>query len=317
MKIFINTFSDILTKKHRSKKDWDGVTKGSLWGHRFFIWLIKRSGLSFAYGFAGVVIGYYIIFSPRTSSMIYRYFRKRHLFSRWKSMRMTYRNYHCFAKILIDKTAIPTGMGNKFSYQFENHDEVTHLLGQKQGCIFISAHVGNWDVAGHLFGKHNTHVNIVMLDAEHQRIKKYLESVTGEKSYKIIALKDDMSHTFEIGKALINKEYICFQGDRHMKGTTTLNRTFLGAPASFPAGPFQIAAHAQVPVVFFFAVRKPGRTYRFCFYIAHVDQNMTKREITESLASQYVCSLEQVLRRYPEQWFNYYEFWDKEQENLS
>ena len=289
---------------------WDGTTKGSLWGYRFFIRTIKIFGVSAAYGFAAFIIVYYIIFVPRSSLSIYRYFRKRHHLGRWKAAVMTYRNFYRFAQILIDKIAIPARLAKNFTYRFDDrYDDLLRILDSSAGCILMSAHVGNWDVAGEFFGNYGQRLNIVMLDAEHRRIRRLLDATTGDRNYRVIALRNDMSHVFEIGKALVNKEYVCFQCDRYLPGAPTLTRPLLGAPALFPAGPFQIAARSHTPVVFFFAMRERGRRYRFCFYLAQMDSTLSKNELTESLATQYVQVLEEILRLYPEQWFNYYEFW--------
>lgn len=289
---------------------WDGTTKGSVWGYRFFIRIIKIFGISAAYGFAAFIVVYYIIFIPRSSRAIYRYFRKRHRMGRWKTVIMTYRNFYRFAQILIDKIAIPAKIAKGITYRFdERYDDLLRILDGSKGCILMSAHVGNWEIAGEFFGNYGARLNIVMLDAEHRRIKRLLDATTGDRNYRVIALRDDMSHVFEIGKALVDNEYVCFQSDRYLPGAPTLTRPLLGAPAQFPAGPFQTAARSHTPVVFFFAMRERGRCYRFRFYLAQTDATLSKIELSESLATQYVQALEEILRLYPEQWFNFYEFW--------
>lgn len=263
-----------------------------------------------AYGFAALIVVYYIVFAPRSSRAIYFYFRRRHHLDKWKAATMTYRNFYRFAQVLIDKIAIPAKLAKGFTYHFDDgYDDLLRLLDGSTGCILMSAHAGNWDIAGEFFGDYGQRLNIVMLDAEHRRIKRLLDATTGNKNYRIIALRDDMSHVFEIGKALINKEYVCFQSDRYLPGSQTLTRMLLGAPAQFPAGPFQTAARNHTPVVFFFAMRERGRRYRFCFHTAKIDQTLPKKELSDSLATQYVHALEKILCRYPEQWFNYYDFW--------
>ena len=289
---------------------WDGTTKGGLWGYRFFIRTVQLFGVSAGYGFAAFIVFYYIIFVPRSSRAIYRYFRQRRHLCRWKAATMTYRNFYRFAQVLIDKIAIPAKLAKGFTYRFDDgYSDLLRILDGSAGCILMSAHVGNWDIAGEFFGHYGPQLNIVMLDAEHRRIQQLLDAVTGDKNYRIIALRDDMSHVFKIGKALANKEYICFQSDRYLPGAPTLTRPLLGAPAKFPAGPFQIAARSRTPAVFFFAMRERGRRYRFCFYPAQMNPALTKKELSDSLAAQYVLALEEILHRYPEQWFNYYDFW--------
>lgn len=290
---------------------WDGTTKGSLWGYRFFIKTVRLFGVSAAYGLAGVVVVYYMLFTPRTLSVMYRYFRTRHCFGRCKSMVMAYRNYYRFAQVLIDKIALPASLAKGFSFQFDHCGDLPQILDSRQGCIFITAHVGNWEVAGQFFDNHRSRLNIVMLDAERRQIKNLLNAMVNERNYRIIPLQNDMSHVFEIGKALVDREYVCFQGDRHLAGSPTLSKTLLGAQALFPAGPFRIAAKSHAPVVFFFAMREPRKSYRLYFHVATVDTSTARDETGDSIAAQYVRVLEGILHRYPEQWFNYYEFWKK------
>jgi predicted LPLAT superfamily acyltransferase len=291
-------------------QSWDGTTKGGLWGYRFFIRIIRLFGVSAAYGFAVFVVAYYIVFVPRSSGAIYRYFRQRHHFGRWKAAAMTYRNFYRFAQTLIDRVAIPAKLARGFTFRFDDgYTDLLRLLDGSTGCILMSAHVGNWSIAGEFFGSYGPRLHIVMLDAEHRRIKRLLDATTGSRNYRVIALRDDMSHVFEIGTALVNNEYVCFQSDRYLPGAPTLTRTLLGAPAQFPAGPFQTAARSHTPVAFFFAVRERGRRYRFCFRPAQTEPSLSKKDLSDSLATQYVQALEEILHRYPEQWFNYYDFW--------
>jgi predicted LPLAT superfamily acyltransferase len=283
-----------------------------VWGYRFFIKTVRLFGVSAAYGLARVVVVYYILFTPRTVSVIYRYFRTRHCFGRWKSLAMVYRNYYRFAQVLIDKIALPAGFAKGFSFRFDHSGDLPQILDSRQGCIFITAHVGNWEVAGQFFGNHRPRLNIVMLDAERRQIKNLLDALADERNYRIIPLQNDMSHVFEIGKAMVDREYVCFQGDRYLEGSPTLSKTLLGAQALFPAGPFRIAAKSHAPVVFFFAMREPQKSYRFYFHAATVDPEAARDAAGGSIAAQYVRVLEGILRRYPEQWFNYYDFWQKQ-----
>ena len=65
----------------------------------------------------------------------------------------------------------------------------------------------------------------------------------------------------------------------------------------------------KVPVVFYFAMREPGRTYRFHFFVAEPVTRSKENKAETALLEQYTATLEHILKRYPEQWFNYYSFW--------
>ncbi len=95
------------------------------------------------------------------------------------------------------------------------------------GCLLISAHLGNFEMAGHMLERLETRVNIIMLDAEYQRIRNYLSTVT-QKSFHVIAIREDNAHVYEINTALENKEILCIHGDRFLEGSKTLEIEFLG-----------------------------------------------------------------------------------------
>jgi len=169
----------------------------------------------------------------------------------------------------------------------------------------------NWEAAGHLLHRLHTRVNVVMYDNEHQQIKEYLERLTGGRNLKIIAIKDNLSHVYEIGEALQKNELICIHADRFMEGNKTVLKTFLRSQAKFPEGPFAIAAAFQVPVSFVFAFKT--RSIHYHLYgsplLQRKDQE-SKRNFTNRLLNSFVQELEEKIKMYPDQWFNYYNFWE-------
>lgn len=174
----------------------------------------------------------------------------------------------------------------------------------------IGAHVGNWEIGAPFFDEYGKKMNIVMFDAEYQKIKELLEKNTKGKNYKVIPVNEDnLTHIFRIRDVLSKGEYVCFQGDRYVEGSQVFTETFLGKEASFPAGPFLLASRLGVPVVFYFAVREKCMHYKFNFVPAQPEKRVKGKVPGQELLKQYVSALESVVKQYPEQWFNYYDFW--------
>mgnify|MGYP006051650841 FL=1 len=147
-----------------------------------------------------------------------------------------------------------------------------------------------------------------MFDAEHQNIKEVINN-NAEKSddYKIIAInKDAIEAMLQMKIALNNGEYICFNGDRYVDKNSTHAIDFLGSQVLLPIGPFKIAVKCRVPVVFYYSMRENNRTYRFIFEEPCYNGKLTP----ELLMEQYIKSLENIVTRYPRQWFNFYDFWN-------
>lgn len=289
---------------------WKGKTRGGTFGYLFFIGMIKHLGITAAYGFLCLVVVYFIPFAPKATRSVWQYARRILKYNVLCSVGMLFRNYYRLGQILIDKVAITSGMAGKYKFEFDQYKEFLHILDSNQGAIMIGAHVGNWETGAPFFDKYGKKMNIVIYDAEHRRIKEMLEKNGMEKDYKFIPVNEDnLTHVFKITEALDRKEYVCFQGDRYVGSERTIRIPFMGREAAFPSGPFMLAARMKVPVVFYFAMREPGRKYHFHFIPARPIERNKKQRPEQMLLEQYVEALEQIVKQYPEQWFNYYPFW--------
>ena len=235
---------------------WQGKSKGNKLGYRIFVYVIKYMGVKPAYFLLRFVAGYYFLVSWSSSKHIYAYFRKRLKYGKLSSLLKIYSNYYVFGQTLLDKVIVMAGIDNKFTYNFDGEENLRDIVKGGRGGILLSGHVGNWEAAGHLLKRLNTRVNVVMFDGEHERIKQYLQEVTGGHNFNVIVIKNDISHVYAIGQALQRNELICLHADRFLEGNKTLALDFLGDKALFPLGPFQLAAGFKVPVSNVFAFKE-------------------------------------------------------------
>jgi predicted LPLAT superfamily acyltransferase len=298
--------------------EWKGKSRGGIAGYKIFVWVLQTFGLKAAYGLLAFVCLYYIPFAPKASMHSYRYFRRIQKFGIIQSLFSVYRSYFWFGQTLIDRVAVMAGIPTTLTFEFDGLHYLEELSEKGSGAVLISAHCGNWEVAGHFFHQVNTRVNIVMYDEEHQRIKKFLESVQTNKNpnqnVHIIPVKDDLSHVVLLNKSLENKEFLCMHGDRFPAGSKSFSTHFMGYPASFPTGPFYLAGRYKMPVSFVFAFKEGYNHYHLYATpprIYEITGNPSRREeILHEIIRDYVAALEEKVKRYPLQWFNYYKFWD-------
>ncbi|MCX6244170.1 MAG: radical SAM protein [Bacteroidetes bacterium] len=290
---------------------WKGKTRGGVLGYKIFVWTLQNFGLSFAYFLLYFVVTYFIFASPKAFGWIYRYFRRSVGFGFFRSLAGVYRNYHIFGQILVDKGAMLSGVKTKFTFDFEGEE---YLRQMDKGGLLISGHIGNWEIAGQLLNRLEKKVNIILFDAEHEQIKKYLSDVYTNRSVNFIVIKEDYSHLKEIHEALDRGEIVAMHGDRFIEGNKVLTINFLGKPALFPTGPVNLAARFGVPVSYVFAVKETRKHYHF--YATPLRQvvfstNLKKREvILREAVEAYVSAFERIVKKYPLQWFNYYDFWN-------
>lgn len=288
---------------------WQGKSKGTPLGYRIFVAVIKRSGVLLAYILLRLVAFYYFLFSYNSSKIIYRFYRNRLNHSVLRSLLYLYRNYYIFGQTLIDKIAVMAVSENKFTYNFDGEEILRQITAMQKGGMLLSAHIGNWEIAGFLLKRLNTKINIVIFDGEHERIKQYLESVTQKSTAKFIIIRNDLSHIYEIAAALKNNELVCMHADRFVEGNKTLSTNFLGQPAKFPLGPFLLATQFKVPVSFVFAMKESSFHYHFFASPIKAFPDASKEIYMQQMLADFVVSMEEKVKAYPEQWFNYYDFW--------
>lgn len=287
---------------------WEGKSRGNVLGYRIFVFLLKRFGVSTAYILLRFVSLYFVLNPKGVFKPVYSYFRVALGYGRVVSVINVYRNFYVFGQTLIDKIAILSGMHNRYSYQFDGEENLHKMARNNTGGLLISAHLGSWEIAGHFLQNVKAIINIVMFDAEHQRLKQYFDSIDVKRRVNIIVVREDMSHIFEISHALLDKQLVCIQGDRFLSGSKTMNFEFLGREAAFPLGPFRIATKLGVPVSFVFGLKETAKHYHLFSTPGKVYND------NETLIQDYVSRLESMTKRYPLQWFNYYDFWRVERQ---
>lgn len=286
---------------------WSGKSRGGRFGYLFFAFVVRVLGLRCAYAFLAVIAVYFIPFAPKATSAIWSYNRRRRGCGRLRSAVELYRHYYVFGQTLIDRMAFRCGAGGRFGFEFDNYDRFIDLISHS-GAVMIGAHVGCWEAGTGFFGHYGRKINIVMFDAEHRRIKEVLAQGGRAADYKIIAVNEDpLTAMLQIKLALDEGEYVCFNGDRYLDAATAVPAEFLGGRVRLPGGPFRIASKCRKPVIFYYAVRERGRKYRFLFTDVPAEETRDERRLID----RYVASLEEVVRRYPRQWFNFYRFWDE------
>jgi len=252
-------------------------------------------------------VPYFCLFSRKNVRGLYYYFNKRLHYNWLKSSISIYKTYFVFGQTLIDKIAISAGLRSDYSYEFDGEELIKEVLALKKGGILISAHVGNFELAQFFFKERltNAEISIVITDQDHQHIKDYLGQYLKRDHMQFIIVKDDLSHIFEINAALSKNKIICIAGDRYLENTKCMETKLLGKKAKFPLGPFHLGTHLDVPVLFVCVMREPKKHYHL--YARRVK---VKYKDAQNLLEKYTNNLERLVKRYPLQWFNFYDFWN-------
>lgn len=287
---------------------WDGKSKGTVLGYKIFVFIIKHGGVRSAYWLLYLVSIYYYYTQKTSNKAIYSYFKNRLGYSHRKAKKAIYKSYVVFGKIIIDKIAIAAGQKDQFTFEFDGRQLIVDAISEGNGSVLISAHVGNFEIARYFMSDLSDQfkTKVVSFDGENSDIKNYLKDVFKQTEVETIFIKDDLSHIFEITHALTSNETVVFTGDRFFPKTKTLTTQFFGQEAHFPSGPFLISSRLKVPVLFVYVMKERNNHYHL-----FARQASFKHRDAQALLEEYVAHLEIILKKYPYQWFNYYDFWDQ------
>lgn len=300
-------------------REWDGKTRTGF-GILIFYWIFKLLGPRFAYALLYPVTFYYLLVNQRNGRASRDYLRRRYpgigFFKLWW---LNYRHFLSFGRVLVDRGYAFLGMIDNMRFERDGAESLREAIDAGKGVIIISAHLGNWELAGYGLSEFNTYgrrvrVNAVMFKGESEKVEKQLKKASGEPPFHIIASNDSLQASIECKQALERGEIVAIHGDRLM-GSGGVRVPFLGSDATFPIGPYVLAATTGAPVVFTFANRLGARHYalmaRGPYYFEFTNRKERQNDLKRWVGV-YARLLEELLEKYPLQWHNFYPFWDKD-----
>ena len=287
---------------------WAGTTYGNGWMHKCLIKTLRILDVRLLYLFASIfVVPVCLILNPSRKTA-YTYFREIHKYGRLKAAWATYINHCKFAQVVIDKFAMYAG--KKFDVTVEGMDKFNALASGEEGFLHLSSHIGNYEIAGYTLVSERKTINAVVYAHEKASVMENRNNMFTKTNIKMITLKEDMSHLFEIDQALCNGDIVSFPTDRFMGQTKCVDALFLGKTAKFPQGPFSVAAMRGLNVLAV-NVMKIGLTkYKIYVTPLHYDKEQPRKEQIRQLSGAYVAELEKRVLEYPTQWYNFFDFWN-------
>ena len=292
------------------KEQWAGTTYGNAWMHKWLIRLLRYIDVRVLYGFVAVfVIPVCLVLNP-SRGIAYRYFRRRIGYGRLKSAWKTYVNHCLFGQVVIDKFAMYAG--KKFNIEIEGGDHFLDLATQQEGFVQLSAHIGNYEIAGYTLVSKSKRFNALVFAGEKASVMENRDKMFADTNIRMIAISPDMSHLFEIDKALEDGEIVSMPADRILGSQKDTEHEFLGAKARFPLGPFSVATMRGLNVLAVNVMKTSLRGYKIFVAPLQYDKAAARQEQIRQLSQAYVSELERRVRQYPTQWYNYFEYWEND-----
>lgn len=290
---------------------WVGTTYGNGWMHRWLIRFLKVIDVRLLYAFAFVfIVPPTLAINGKARKVIFNFYRKRFGYGVIKSAWMTYKNHCAFSQVVIDRFAMYAG--KKFRIDIDGYDKFLSLSKGDSGFIQLSSHIGNYELAGYSLVAEDKRFNALVFGGEKASVMANRSKLFDGNNIRMIPMMPDMSHLFVINQALSDGEIISMPSDRVFGSQKDYQLTFLGAPAKFPQGPFALAAMRGVPVLFVSVMKTGAKKYHIAINQLDVPKERNSRERAKAMAGEYVRLFEDTVRKYPAQWYNYFDFWTED-----
>ena len=289
-------------------KQWTGTTYGNGLMHRWLIALLRHIDVRIVYVFA-----YLFVVPPcllRSGfKPIYHYFRLRFGYSAVKSFAYTYLNHCMFAQAVIDKFSMYAD--KRFQITIDGYHHFSQLAHQPQGFVQLSSHLGNYEIAGYSLSTPEKPFNALLYQGEKSTVMANRSNMFLDKNIRMLPASADMSHLFQLHAALQRGEIVSIAADRIWGSSKSVAVPFLGGEARFPLGPFHVATLHQQQVLVVHVMKETSLRYKIYVKPLPYDKHVPRQQQIQQLVTGYVQELECMVRRYPTQWYNYYEFWER------
>ena len=241
----------------------------------------------------------------------------------------SYLTFLSFAFSIVEKME---GWLGKIKYEnLIRHDdalqEMNGLLERGKGAYLIGSHLGNIELMRSLSSfceigvSKKISVTTIMSLKVTSQFNNTLKEINPDFETNIIDPDSIGPETiFLLQNEIENGGLVVITGDRTSShsGKRCIKHDFLGKTAEFPYGVFLIASLLKAPVFFAFGLRTKSAALfpknNIFVEKAKTDFNCgraeTKKRI-EELCGEYVTTLEKYCIKYPNQWYNFFDFWQK------
>jgi predicted LPLAT superfamily acyltransferase len=296
-------------------EDWRGKTDGRPWMQRTLVVWLRHVDVRWLYAVMACVIPFYMLFDHKAFRASYDFFRRRFGESPLRAFGHVYRSQYNLGRVVLDRFAAYAG--RRFHLEIENFELFQTLAQQPGGMMLLSAHVGNYEMAGYTLRTEGKRFNALIFAGESQAVMEGRTQAFEATNIRMVPVAADMSHIFTLSNALSDGEIVSMPGDRIFGSQKAVTCDFLGAKAQFPLGPFALAVQRDVPVLTVFVMKESTWQYRILIHrlepaardTSTLAPGAARKAKMEALARSYAAQLEAVVRRYPTQWYNYYDFW--------
>ena len=191
----------------------------------------------------------------------------------------------------------------------DDYDIVEEARSKGRGLIFVTGHLGNWELAGAYVAARGIPLDAIARRMKNPLFDRYLTETRSQIGMHVVHDSEAVRRT---PRSLREGRAVAFLSDQGVLGLASTFVPFFGRPAKTPRGPAVFALRLDVPVVFGAAVRQPSGKYRLVFERVAVEDTGDRDRDVDAIVARYTAALERWVRRYPDQYFWHHRRWRRQ-----
>lgn len=290
---------------------------GSMLGMRAVFVLTRVLGRRWVHPLLWAIAAYYVIARRQLRRDMRSYWRR---LGQPSTLGLMIRHVFRFAQCTLDRTFFWQDDTRWMTIMREGHPEqVLAQVDAGRGGLFVGAHLGSFDALRVLGRGRKLPLHILVHYGNARKIAALLRGLgTDDEHVRLLEIEPGSPAGLLRVQELIEKgHFVGILADRVGLNHKRCKVDFLGSPAEFPTGPWVLASLLRCPVFLVFGLFVAPRTYRVIVepFADPVDLRRSDKEASlRATVAAYAARVEHYCRQVPDNWFNFFDFWQDERE---
>ena len=197
-------------------------------------------------------------------------------------------------------------------HQHGGGDNIAAARAPGKGIIVVTGHLGHWELGGLMLAKLGLPLTVVTLEEPSSELSRWREACRRQLGIKTITVGREHPFAFvEMMQTLRRNELVAMLVDRPYEGSGVCVDLF-GHKTEFSSAPALLAHHTGAAVLPAFVLHDGQGGYRtMAEPPVPMDISDDPRAAVTTNTQRIATVFEDIIRRHPEQWFNYVPIWRK------
>jgi KDO2-lipid IV(A) lauroyltransferase len=224
-------------------------------------------------------------------------------------LRIARASYESLGRTTIETALLPAYSREQVLGMFdrvEGWDVVERAHAGGRGILFVTGHLGNWELGGSYVAARGIPFEAVTRRMQNPLFDRYITETRRRIGMTVIP---DAEAVRRVPRAARDGHAIAFVVDQGAAGLASTWVPFFGRYAKTPRGPAVFALRLGAPVVFGAALRQPSGRYVMHFEEVVVEPTGDREADVDRIVAAYTSTLERWVRRAPEQYFWHHRRW--------